>query len=177
MDGALLQRAGREALGVQGVDVAHQAVLNRQYLAVLQFDLARAAGRDGEDAGLHGAAPDVLQQCRVAPSPDDVLVDGAGLVGLQNPALDRHPVYPHDELRDRRSLRQWEDVGALHLPVALVEKLLLDAGDGHLVFDSHGDAVVADGEPGLLQWGWFGPRGRLRDDDAVGQGGAGTAQQ
>ncbi len=58
----------------------------------------------------------------------------------------------------------------------LVDELLLNARDGYLILDGDVDPVVADCKPGLVERHRVGQR-RFRDDDAVGQGGPGGAQQ
>jgi hypothetical protein len=151
--------------------------LQGQDLGIFQLDAALAAGRDREDAGLDGVPAHVFQQGRVAPAPDDLLVDSAGLVGGEHLRLYGLPVHPHHEPADRRAGRQREDVGALGLPVVLVDEDLVHAGGGDLVVYGDGHPMIADSEPDRFRGRAWGP-GRLRDDDTVGpRGGSGGQQE
>ncbi len=76
----LLQGAGGELLGGQGVSITHKVVVATQDLCVFQLDASLALGWDRIHAGLEGAAPDVLQQSGIAPPAHGVLVDAAGFL-------------------------------------------------------------------------------------------------
>ena len=146
-----------------------QAGRLRQHLAVGQLDAALAAGRDGEDAGLERAPAHVFQQRRITLAPDDVLVDGAGLVAAQQLALQLLAIHPHVEARDRGVLRQREDVGALDRIARLVDEDLVDLRRCDLVDDRHIDAVILDRQRDVAPGNGL-IRRRMGDDDAVGGG-------
>ena len=167
-DRYLFQWTGGELLGVEGIDVAHQALIHGQDLLVLDLDPPLAVRGDGEDAGLKCVPANVLQQGRVLALADDLLVDAAGLIPIQHLPLQPLAIHPHVEAGDGCLLGQGEDIGALHGEIRLVEEDLIHASGSHLVGDCHLHAVILDRQfrphSGKMGW-WFG------DDDAVGPGG------
>ena len=146
-----------------------EAIVRGQDLAVFNLDAPLVAGRDGENVGLDGPCAHILQQGRVAQLAHNLVVDGAGLVGVQDFGLDGLAVDPHGELGYRRAFRQREEIGAFHHPVVVVDEELVDVGGGHLVLDGDVYALVGDGQAGRGELvgradeaGWGGFLGRRR---------------
>jgi len=120
--GHFFQRAGTEALGVEGIHVVHQAVIDIQHLLVFDLDAALVARRDGEHVGADGVGADVLQQGRITPLAHDIIVDAPRLLRLQELRLDRLAVDPHGEVAHGGALWQREHVRALHHRLPFVDE-------------------------------------------------------
>ena len=174
-DGDFGDGLGGELLSAQRVDEAHQAVLPLQELGVADLDASLAVGRDGEDVGLEHPAVDVLQQGGVALAADDLLVDAAGLVPVQQAALKLLSVNEHGEVGDGGVLGEGEDVGGFQRRVSRVLERLVDLYLGDLVADGDFDSMVLDGKEGdeAAEWttgtraGFWRRAGSIRDNDAV----------
>ena len=99
---------------------------------------------DGIDVDAEDAAVGVFEQRGIAFAADDVLVDGAGLVGGEQLGAGFLAVDFHGELVDLRGLGDGEEVGALELLGVGVVEFLVDAGGADLAVDLDVDVVVAD---------------------------------
>ena len=82
VDGELVERRRRLAIGTQGVDVFDQAVVLVGDVLVLDRDLLIAPGRHREDLHPQEAGAEVFEQAGVVRTLDDVGVDLAGLIGF-----------------------------------------------------------------------------------------------
>jgi len=99
---------------------------------------------DREHPRLEHVAARPLEQARVLPVAQDVLVDGARALLLDDVGLDQFVADPHAETADRGVAGQREEELSLESAVGRVDERLLDRGAGDLVVDLDGHLVVAD---------------------------------
>ena len=133
-------------LGTQRIDVFDQAVVAGSDRGVADRNLLIAVGGHGEDAELEQAAVHVLEQARIEGAPDNVGVDLAGLVGLDEFAGNFLAVDPHGEPFDVGPLRHREDVLRFELTARLIVKRLFNVRDGHLFIDGDVHLVRGHGQ-------------------------------
>src|SRR5262249_1086405 len=150
LDGEVFQGAGGLAVGLERVDVLDDAGVLHGDGGVAEGDLLLALGRHREYAHAEHVAAHVFEQAGVLGAADDVGVALPGPGGLKQLALDLLVADPHGELIDTGALGHGEDVGGFELAVGVVAESLFDAGDGDLVIDGDGHAVVDHGQGGQV---------------------------
>ncbi len=144
--GEVLHRAIAERPGAQGVGEAKETLGAGQHLAIGEGQRALGPGGDGEDAGLEEASAHIFQQGRVQVSAHNGVVDGPGLVLVQQLTLQHLAVHGHLKIAHRGVPGQGEDEGALHLAAARVAEDLGHGHLGHRAVDGGVDLVLADGD-------------------------------
>jgi len=100
VDPELTQRAAPQQLAAQRVAVPERRPLERQHLRVADADAFLGVREDREDARLEQVAAAPLQQARVLAAAQDVLVDRACALLLDDVGLDQLAADPHAEPAD-----------------------------------------------------------------------------
>ena len=142
LDRDILDRHRAEFLGVERIDVFDQPGIILQQLGVLDLDLLAGIRLDRVDPHLEGIAADILEQRRILHLADDLLIDGAGLVGGQQFGLHHLAVDVHRELVDVGAWRQGKDISPFQAGVVGIVELLVDRGGRHVVLDVDRHPVV-----------------------------------
>ena len=126
-----------------------------------------AARRDGEHARRELVARLRLQQRRVLPAVQEVLVGDARRLVLDDLALLPAIADPHGEPADRRARRQRDPEAPFTHPVLRVAEDEVQLGEGERIVDRRVGRQRHQLEPGAVGGGQADGR-RRRDDDAPG---------
>ncbi len=139
----IVNQRGGKLLGVERVDVTDQARVGLEHFSVGDLHLLASASLDRINPDAKDAPVCVFEQRGIALAPDDILVNGAGLVGGKQLGLRLLPVDLHRELVDLRVLRDGKEIGTLELLRIRIVEFLIDARRGDLAIDLHVDVVIA----------------------------------
>jgi hypothetical protein len=82
-----------------------ETIFGWQHLAVFNLNAPFVMGWDGEYVGLDGTRSDVFEQSRVTQLADNLVINLAGFVGLQDFSFDGVAVDPHGQLGNGRAFR------------------------------------------------------------------------
>jgi hypothetical protein len=158
---------GGKLFGVERVGVADEAGVGVEDLGVGDLDVLAAVALDGIDVNAEDAAVGIFEEGGIAFAADDVFVDGAGLVGVEELGAGFLAVDFHAELVDLRGLGNGEEVGAFEgLGIGVVE-FLVDGGGADLAVDFGGDVVEADFQRGEGEALVGQRRGVVDDDESI----------
>ena len=121
----------------RGIAEDHRVAGPLQELGVAERDAPGLAGLEGEDPGLDEPLPHELDEGGIQPAPDDLLVDGPGLVGVHHLAAELRIPLEEGIALEHRLARERIEVDPLGEPTAGVPKPLLHLHVGHTVLDPY----------------------------------------